>query len=64
MLKALVLQFENNKGHDVGDLLAVARSCAKQREHSNENIKVRSILFVPEVGCHVAVYETKDPVTK
>lgn len=56
MLKALVI-FPNQKTHDLGDLLAIARSCAKAREHSNETPSIRSIVYVAELGIHVAIYE-------
>lgn len=58
MLKAIVI-FLNDKTRDYSDLLAIARSCAKAREHSNENIPVRSIIYCAELGIHIAVYEVQ-----
>jgi len=59
MLKALIIV--PNKGtKEFGSLLAVARAEARKREHSKVNPPVRSLLFVPELGVYVALYEAKD----
>ncbi len=57
MLKALVIT-PNEKTIDVGSLLAIARSEACRREHTQENPIVRAMVFVPELGVYVAVYES------
>jgi hypothetical protein len=59
MLKALVI-VPNDKTREVGALLAVARAEARKREHSKVNPPILSLLFVPELGVYVAVYEAKD----
>jgi hypothetical protein len=56
MLKALVIS-PNERSRDMGDLLAIARAEAQKREHTRENITVRSITFIPECGVYVALYE-------
>ena len=50
----------NNRTKEIGSLIAVARAEARKREHSKVNPPVRSLLFVPELGVYVAVYEAKD----
>ena len=56
MLKALVI-YPNERTKDIGDLLAIARSAAKKREHTHQNVNVRTLKFVPECACYVALYE-------
>lgn len=58
MLKALVI-FPPKKG-DLGDLLSIARAEGKKREHSDQNIQIRAILFCSELQCYVSIYEVKD----
>jgi hypothetical protein len=41
----------------MGDLLAIARAEAQKKEHTRENVTVRSITFIPECGVYVALYE-------
>ena len=57
MFKALVI-VPNANTQDIGALLAVARAEARKREQADQNPTVRSLLFVPELGVYVAVYET------
>ncbi len=59
MLKAIVI-IPNPQTTDYGSLLAVTRAEARKREHAKVNPPVRSLLFVPELGVYVAVYEAKD----
>ena len=56
MLKALVIA-PNEKTVEFGSLLAIARSEACRRERVGVNPPVRALVFVPEVGVYVAVYE-------
>ena len=57
MLKSIVI-IPNEKTRDHGALLAIARREAKRREHTHENLVVRTIKFVPECGVYVALYES------
>jgi len=59
MLKALVI-LSNEKTKDYGSLLAVARAEARKREHAQSNPPIRSLIFVPELGVYVALYEALD----
>ena len=61
MLKALVIT-PNEKTAEFGSLLAIARSEACKREHTQVNPPVRALVFVAELGVYVAVYEV--PETK
>ena len=56
MLKALVIT-PNLKTVDFGCLLAIARSKACKREGVKLNPPVRALIFVPEIGVYVAIYE-------
>jgi len=58
VLKALVI-YPNDKTRDVGDLLAIARSQAQKRQHTHENVNIRSILYDSITGVFVALYETR-----
>jgi len=59
VLRALVI-VPNKKTRDLGSLLAIARSEAAKREHSNRKPPIRALNFVPELGVYVVVYETLD----
>ena len=56
VLKALVI-IPNSRTKEIGSLLAVARAEARKREHADRNPPIRSLIFVPECGVYVAVYE-------
>jgi hypothetical protein len=56
VLKALVVT-PNEKTVELGSILAVARSEARKREHSERNPPVRALSFFPELNVYVAVYE-------
>jgi len=56
MLRALVI-VSNDKTVDMGDILAIARSQAQKREHTHENVNVKSILYDPVTGSYVVLYE-------
>ena len=56
MLKAIVIN-PNEKTVDLGSLLAIARAEACRREQVKVNPPVRALVFVPEVGVYVAIYE-------
>jgi hypothetical protein len=58
LLKALVIHAPE-KG-DMGDLLAIARSSAKAREHGTVDIRILAIRYVEELKVHVAVYSVPD----
>lgn len=62
MLKALVI-VPNAQTNEFGSLLAVARAEARKREHADKNSPVRSLLFVPELGVYVAIYEVPETQT-
>ena len=59
MLKAIVIS-PNQKTVDLGSLLAIARSEACRREHSDMNPPIRALRFLSELGVYVAVYEAVD----
>lgn len=59
MLKALVI-VPNIRTKEYGSLLAVARAEARKREHTQDNPPIRSLIFVPELGVYVALYEVPD----
>ena len=59
MLKALVIT-PNEKTVDLGSLLAIACSETCRRERVGVNPPVRALVFVAEVGVHVAVYEVSE----
>jgi hypothetical protein len=56
MLKSLVI-VPNEKTRELGDILQIARSLAKKKEHTDDNIPVLSILFCPVTKVYIAVYE-------
>lgn len=56
MLKSLVI-IANSRMKGVGDLLAIARSEAKRKEHIHYNVDVKCIHYIPECGVYVAIYE-------
>jgi len=56
VLKALVI-VPNERTKEMGDILQVARAEARKREHVDNNPPIRSLIFVPECGVYVAVYE-------
>jgi hypothetical protein len=59
MYKALVIS-PSEKTTDLGSLLAIARAEACRREHIATNPVVRTLVFVPELGIYIAVYEAAD----
>jgi hypothetical protein len=62
MLKALVV-VPNERTKEVGALLAIARAEARNREHADKNPPIRSLLFVPDLGVYVAIYEVPETQT-
>jgi hypothetical protein len=56
MLKSLVI-VPNEKTKDLGDILQIARSLAKRKEHTDDNIPVLNIIFDPVTKVYIAVYE-------
>jgi hypothetical protein len=56
MSKSLVI-VPNEKTKDLGDILQIARSLAKRKEHTDANIPVLSILFDPVCKVYLAVYD-------
>jgi hypothetical protein len=67
LLKAVVF-WSNEKTGIVGDLLAIARNCAKRRENSQNNPPILALIQVSQIGpfCYVAVYDgdSKEGVQK
>ena len=59
MLKSLVI-IPNSRTKELGSILQIARCEARKREHVKDNPPIRSLLFVPELGVYVAVYEAMD----
>lgn len=49
----------NSRTKEIGDLYAVARAEARKREHTRDGPPIRALVFVPEVGVYVALYEAK-----
>ena len=58
MLKALVI-VPNDRTREMGSLLAIARAEAQKKEHTHENVRVRSILYDPVTKVFVALYERR-----
>lgn len=58
MLRALVI-IPNERTKDVGSLLAICRSEAKHKEHTQNNVTVRNLLHDSVTGCWVCVYEVE-----
>jgi hypothetical protein len=56
MLKSVVI-YPNEKTRELGDILQIARSLAKRKEHSDINISILSIVFDPVTKVYVALYE-------
>jgi hypothetical protein len=56
MLKSLVI-VPNEKTRELGDILQIARSLAKKKEHTDDNIPVLNIIFDPVTKVYIAVYE-------
>jgi hypothetical protein len=63
ILKAIVIS-PNEKTKDLGSILAIARTESSRREHTQENATVRAIVFVPELGVYVAIYESSNPSSR
>jgi hypothetical protein len=60
MLKSLVI-VPNEKTKDLGDILQIARSLAKRKEHTDANIPVLSIVFDPVTRVYIAIYDGVQP---
>jgi hypothetical protein len=56
ILRALVI-IPSEKTTDLGCWLAIVKIKACKREHAQENPVVRTMVFVPELGGYVAVYD-------
>jgi hypothetical protein len=56
ILSSLVLA-PNEKTNDFGSILAIARSEACKKEHVKENPVIRTVMFAPDCGVYVAIYE-------
>jgi hypothetical protein len=56
MLKSLII-YPNEKTRELGDILQIARSLAKKKEHTDDNIPVLNIIFDPVTQVYVAIYE-------
>lgn len=56
MLKALVI-YPSDKMREVGDVLQVARVCAKKVEHTDKRVLVKSIIYDPVTKVYVAIFE-------
>lgn len=63
MLKALVIT-PNEKITEFGSLLAIARSEARKREHTETNPPILALRFLSELGVYVAVYEATEASSK
>ncbi len=58
-LKALVV-YPNKKTEEIRSLINIACSVAKKIERTSEDICVKAIKYVPEVGVFVAIYVPPD----
>lgn len=58
MLRALVLH--SNAKTDLGDLVRISKAEASKREHLNQNISIKAIIFVAELGVFCAIYEVEE----
>lgn len=56
MLKSLVI-VPNSTTKDLGDILQIARSLAKKKEHTDDNIPIRSLLYDARCEIYIAIYE-------
>lgn len=56
MLRSIVI-VPNEKTRELGDILQIARSQAKRKEHTDADIPILSIVFDPVTKVYVAVYE-------
>jgi len=56
MLRSLVI-VPNERTKDLADILQIAKSQAKRKEHTDANIPILSILFDPVTKVYVAIYE-------
>lgn len=56
MLRALVV-YPNERIKDHGDILKIARSEIQKKEHTHQNINIKTIHYIPECGCYVALYK-------
>ena len=56
ILRSLVV-YSNERTGDIGDILRIARTEAQKREHTHENLTIKTIHYVPECGCYVALYK-------
>ena len=56
ILRSLVV-YGNERTSDIGDILRIVRAEAQKREHTHENINVKTIIYVGECGCYVALYK-------
>ena len=56
MLRSLVI-VPNERTKDLADIVQIARSQAKRKEHTDANIPILSILFDPVTKVYVAIYE-------
>jgi hypothetical protein len=59
ILKAIVVA-PNEKTKEFGILLAIARTEARRREHTDKNPPILALRFFPELGVYVAVYEAQE----
>jgi len=55
MLKALIIH--GNDKLNMADLVQISRAEAMKREHGNQNVSIRTIFFVPELGVWCSIYE-------
>jgi hypothetical protein len=59
ILKALVI-IPNEQTREYGSLIAIARSEACKREHTDKNPPILALKFFPELGVYVAVYGAQE----
>ena len=59
LLRACVIN-KNERVKSHGDLLQIARSIAKTIEHTEYNIPIQAIIYVPQLDVYVALYEKQE----
>jgi len=56
VLKSLVI-VPNERTQDMRSLVNIASAEAKRREGTHQDIPIRALKFIPELGVYVAIYD-------
>jgi len=55
VFSAIVIR--EGRARDYRELVNIASSCAKQKEHINNDISIKEIVFCPKTRLYIAIYE-------